>query len=64
MNIIARKAEFLHIAEDTEKSHLLKNTWLASLAIVPTYLAIGSNIAHDFNMETSDIWLSISEVKY
>ena len=25
-NIIARKAEFLHIAEDTEKSHLLKNT--------------------------------------
>ena len=53
------KAEFLLIAADTEKSHMLKNTWLASLAMVPTYLAILSNITHIFNMETSDIWLSI-----
>ena len=53
------KAEFLLIAPDTEKSHVLKNTWLASLAMVPTYVAILSNITHIFNMETSYIWLSI-----
>ena len=58
-----RKAEFLLIAADSEKSHMLKNTWLASLAIVPTNLAIWRNITHNFNMEASDVWLSIGEIK-
>ena len=30
--------------------------------MVPTYLVIWSNMTRDFNMETSDIWLSIGEV--
>ena len=54
-----RKAEFLHIAADTEKSHILKNLWLASLAMVPTYLAKWSNITDDLNKGTCDIWLSL-----
>ena len=58
-----RKAEFLLIAADTEKSDMLKNTWLASLAMVPTNLAIWRNITHNFNMEASDVWLSIGEIK-
>ena len=35
-----KKKEYLLIAPDIEKSHMLKNTQQPSLAIVLTYLAI------------------------
>ena len=34
-----KKTEFQLIAGDTEKSHMLKNIWLASLVMVPSYLS-------------------------
>ena len=67
------QTEFVLIAEDTEMSHMLKNTWLASLAMVPSQLSSSElhlnlhdlpNTTHNMNLETSDIWLSIGEVKY
>ena len=33
------KSEFLLTAADIKKSYMLKNTWLASLVMVHTYLA-------------------------
>ena len=34
------KAEFQLIAADTEKTHILKNSWLATLVMAATYLSI------------------------
>ena len=40
------KSEFLLTAADIKKIYMLKNTWLASLVVVPTYLAIYDMIKH------------------
>ena len=40
------KSEFLLTAADIKKNYMLKNAWLASLVLVPTYLAISELIKH------------------
>ena len=42
------KSEFLLTAADFEKSYMLKKTWLASLIMVRTCLAISDMIKHSY----------------